>query len=305
MSILIDEKTRVVVQGLTGAQGMRDAGHALTYGTRILCGVTPGKGGTSALDLPVYNTVAAAVAAHEVDVSLVYVPPLQVRDAVLEALDAGLKLVVVLAENVPVHDTAIIRAERIKRGAVVVGCNTNGIISPGKCKLGGIGGDKPARVYVPGRIGTVSRSGGMSAEFGLTLKTAGYGMTTAISMGGDAIPCTPMVEYVRLFVEDPDTDAILMFGEPGTPNEQEVADFVRAGRCPKPVIALLAGEFQERYPAGVSFGHAAAMINDASDTVSAKREMLRAAGINVVNGLSEIPGALERLGIRPGKPSEG
>lgn len=297
MSILIDSETRVLVQGITGAQARRDIAHCRAYGTRIACGVTPGRGGSDADGLPVYNTVAGALREHDIDATLVYAPPYAVRDAVLESLAAGIRLAVVLAENVPVHDSVVIRAAAESAGARVVGCNTNGIISPGRCKLGGIGGDLPARVFVPGPVGIVSRSGGMSAELALTLKASGYGVSTAISMGGDAVPCTPMVRYLQLFDADPETEAMLMFGEPGTPNEQEVARWLEARGPGKPVIAVLAGEFQERYPAGASFGHAAAMIQDAGDTVSAKRAMLAAVGVQVVHRLGELGPLLASLGV--------
>lgn len=297
MSILIGEATRVLVQGITGTQARRDVGHCRVYGTRIVCGVTPGRGGSEADGVPVYNTVATATAAHEVDATLVYAPPYAVRDAVLESLAAGIRLAVVLAENVPVHDTAVMRAAAERAGAVIVGCNTNGIIAPGQCKLGGIGGDLPARVFVPGTVGIVSRSGGMSAELALTLKAAGYGVSTAISMGGDTVPCTPMKRYLELFDADPATEAMLLFGEPGTPNEQEVADWLSVRGPGKPVIAVLAGEFQERYPAGASFGHAAAMIQDSADTVSAKRAMLAAVGVHVVHRLGELGPLLASLDV--------
>ncbi len=305
MSILADRHTRVLVQGLTGAQGAQDTRYALDAGTLVLCGVTPGKGGATVHGLPVYHTVAAAVAAHGADTAVVYAPPMAVRDAVCESLAAGIRLIVVLAENVPVHDALVLRARAQQHGAVIVGCNTNGIITPRQCKLGGIGGDLPERIFVPGRVGVVSRSGGMSAELGHTLKTAGLGVSTAVSMGGDVIPCTPMVHYLALFDRDPDTDAVLLFGEPGTPNEREVADYLRVHPDHKPVIAVLAGEFQERYPRGASFGHAAAMIHDPADAVSAKRRMLQEAGAHVVQRLSEIAPTLSRLGVRPNpQPSE-
>jgi succinyl-CoA synthetase alpha subunit len=289
VSILIDENTRVLVQGLTGAQGRRDAQFCIDYGTRIVCGVTPGKAGETVQGIPVYDSVADAVAAHEVDAAVVYVPPLAARDAVLESLDAGLKLVVALAEFVPRHDTALVAATARATGATVVGCNTNGIISPGKCKLGAIGGDDPDEVFRPGRIGVCSRSGGMSAELALALKAGGFGVSTCVSMGGDVIPGTRMIDYIAMFMADDDTDAVVIFGEPGTRTEHDVADMLRAGECSKPVIALLAGEFQENYPPGVSFGHVAAMINADSDTVSAKRKMLADAGALIAHGLGDIP----------------
>ena len=197
MSILVDRHTRVLVQGLTGAQGAQDTRYALDAGTQVVCGVTPGKGGAVGHGLPVYHTVAAAAAVHAATAAVVYAPPLAVRDAVYESLDAGLRLIVVLAENVPVHDAAAIRARAERADAVVVGCNTNGIITPRQCKLGGIGGDLPERIFVPGRIGIVSRSGGMSAELGHTLKCAGYGVSTAISMGGDMYANGGLSETLR------------------------------------------------------------------------------------------------------------
>lgn len=295
MSILIDENTRVLAQGLTGTQGRRDARFCLDYGTKIICGVTPGKGGEEVYGLPVYNTVAEAVAQHEIDASVIYAPPMRTKDAILEAIHAGVKLICALAEFVPRHDTVIVRAAAEKAGATIVGCNTNGLISPGKSKLGAIGGDDPDEVFVPGRVGVCSRSGGMSAELALALKRGGLGVSTSISMGGDVTPGTPMVRYVELFNADPDTDAIVIFGEPGTTAEHEVADFLRAGKCDKPLIALLAGEFQENYPEGVSFGHVAAMIQSESDTVSAKRKMLEDAGAHVARSLGDIPKIIKKV----------
>lgn len=289
MSILIDESTRVLAQGLTGVQGRRDARFCLDYGTKIVCGVTPGKGGETVYDLPVYDSVREALARHEIDASIIYAPPLRTKEAILEALDAGVKTICALAEFVPRHDTAIIRAAAEAAGATVIGCNTNGIISASKSKLGAIGGDDPDEVFAPGRIGVCSRSGGMSAEFGLTLRRARLGVSTCVSMGGDVIPGTPMVRYVEMFVNDPDTDAIVIFGEPGTTAEHEVAAFLRAGECSKPLVALLAGAFQESYPKGVSFGHVAAMIQADEDSVTAKRRMLAEAGALVAHTLGDVP----------------
>jgi len=295
LSILIDETTRVLVQGITGAQATRDVAFCLDYGTRIVCGVTPGRAGEQVHGVPVYDTVRAALAEHPADAAVVYVPPLAARDAALESLAAGIKLIVVLAEFVPQHDTAVIAASAREANAVVVGCNTNGIISAGKSKLGAIGGNDPDAVFAPGRIGVCSRSGGMSAELGLTVKAGGRGVSTCISMGGDAIPGTRMVDYLDRFMQDEDTDAVVLFGEPGTRNEHEVAEYLTARRGGKPVIALLAGEFQERYPPGVSFGHVAAMIRDDSDRVSVKRKMLAEAGVHIAHGLGEINTHLDRL----------
>lgn len=300
MSILIDAATRVIVQGITGGVARVDTERCLRYGTRIVAGVSPGKGGESVHGVPVYDTVRRAVARHPADASVVYVPPAGVRAAVLEALDAGLTLVLVTAEFVPRHDVVDIVAAARAAGARLIGCNTNGIISPGRSRLGGIGGIDPGEIYRPGTIGICSRSGGMSAELSLALKDAGLGVSTCVSMGGDAVTGLRMPDYVALFEDDPDTEAIVLFGEPGTRNEQDVAALVAGGRISKPVVALIAGAFQERYPQGVSFGHAAAMIAGESDSATAKRRLLAEAGVHVAAALDDIPAILiERLAGRP------
>jgi len=182
-------------------------------------------------------------------------------------------------------------------GARLVGCNTNGLIAPGRCKLGGIGGAQPEDLYLPGRIGICSRSGGMSAELALALRAGGYGISTCVSMGGDAMTGLRMPDYVRLFDADTETDAVVLFGEPGTRNEQEVARLVAAGGVRKPVLALIAGEFQERYPAGMSFGHAAAMVTDPDSSATAKRRLLREAGVHVADTLEDLPALLRAAGV--------
>ena len=299
MSILIDRDTRVLVQGITGGQARFDTEWCIKYGTRIVAGVTPGRGGESVHGVPVYDTVRRATAAHAIDASVIYVPAAAVRDAVLEAIDAGIRLVLVTAEYVPRHDVMRIVAACRRAGTRLIGCNTNGIISAGESKLAGIGGLDPAEIYPPGRIGVVSRSGGMTAEVGLALKAGGLGVSTAVSMGGDAVTGTTMAGYARLFAADPDTDAIVIFGEPGTRNEDELAALLRAGAITKPVVALVAGAFQERYPAGMTFGHAAAMISSGDESASAKRAALAAAGAHVAASLEEIPVILRRL-LTPG-----
>lgn len=289
MSILIDAGTRVLVQGITGAQAGVDTLRALRYGAKILAGVTPGRGGESAHGLPVYDTVEEAKRAHAIDATILYAPPLAVRDAALEAIEAGLPLIVVTAEGVPIHDAAYVIAAARGAGLRLVGCNTNGIISPGQSRIGGIGGEDPSEIYVPGRVGICSRSGGMSAELARTLKFAGLGVSTCVSMGGDRLTGLGMADYALLFEQDTGTDAVVMFGEPGTRNEADLADALRARRVTKPVVALIAGLFQEAYPAGQTFGHAAALVRDAADTASAKIAMLREAGAIVASTLDEIP----------------
>ena len=288
MSILINASTRVLVQGITGFQGRMDTEYCLAYGTKIVCGVTPGRGGEVVHGVPTYNTVLAATREHQIDASVLYVPAPALCDAALEAMDAGIGLLVATSENVPRHDAATIVAEARRRGVTIIGFNTNGIITPGECKLAGIGGDRPERIYAPGRIGVCSRSGGMSAEISWTLKKAGAGVSTCVSMGGDPVTGLAMADYLQLFENDPDTDAIVIFGEPGSKHEQGVAEAVGDGRITKPVLALIAGVFQESYPRGVSFGHVAAIIADDADTAPAKRKMLSDAGVIVLNGLDDL-----------------
>ncbi|MBI3372608.1 MAG: succinate--CoA ligase subunit alpha [Betaproteobacteria bacterium] len=294
MSILIGSETRVLVQGATGAQARFDIRYCLDYGTVIVAGVTPGRGGESVEGVSVFNTVAAAVAATGANASAVYVPARGVKDAVHEAVEAGIGVLACFAENVPRHDAASAVAVARAAGVRMAGFNTNGMISPGRCKLGGIGGDRAAQVYAPGRIGVCSRSGGMSAEICWTLSRAGLGASTCISMGGDPIVGMRMAEVLRLFEADPETDACVIFGEPGGSHEIEVAEALRAGEIAKPVVALIAGQFQENYPAGVSFGHFSAMIRGDNDSASAKRRILSAAGARVAASLEEIPGLLRR-----------
>lgn len=288
MSILIDEKTRILIQGLTGAQARVDTERGLRYGACIVAGVTPGRGGEVVHDVPVFDTVKQALAQHPIDVSVVYAPAPGVKAAVLEALDAGLKCLLVTAEFVPFHDLVYIIAAARDADAQLIGCNTNGVISPGKSRLGGIGGENPADLYVSGAIGVCSRSGGMCAEIGLTLKASGLGISTCVAMGGDWITGMGMADYLMLFEADAETEAIILFGEPGTRHEYDVADLVRSGQVHKPVVALIAGAFQERYPVGMSFGHAAAMITRDDDSASAKRRVLAEVGVRVATTLDEI-----------------
>jgi succinyl-CoA synthetase alpha subunit len=299
MAILINAETRVLVQGLTGRQARTDSANCLAYGTRIVAGVTPGKGGQTVLDLPVYNSVRAATRDHAVDASVIYVPAAAASDAAMEALEAGVKLVLITSEGLSRQEMARLVASAAVKGARVVGPNTNGIIAPGLSKLGGIGGEDPADIYGTGRIGICSRSGGMSAEIGLSLKAGGFGVSTAVAMGGDRVTGGRLLDYVRLFEDDPDTDAIVIYGEPGSGNEAELARHLRENGLRKPLVALIAGLFQENYPAGMSFGHAAAMISAEGDSASAKRALLREAGAIIAESVSHTPRLLIEAGLQP------
>lgn len=295
MSILIDAQTRVVIQGITGNQARFDVRFCLEYGTNIVAGVTPGRGGERVEGVPVFNTVAAAVRATGANAAAIYVPARSVKDAVLESVDAGIKMALCMSENVPRHEASVAVSAARGAGVRMVGFNSNGLISPGKCKMGGIGGDCARQVYAPGRIGVCSRSGGMSAEICWALGRAGLGASTCVSMGGDPIVGMRMSEILEMFENDPETDACVIFGEPGGSHEGEVAQAIEAGTITKPVVALIAGQFQENYPQGASFGHIAAMISGGNDSASAKRDLLARAGAHVVLSLEDIPAALRQL----------
>ncbi len=299
MSILLNENTRTVVQGITGRQGRFDSENCQRYGTKIVAGVTPGRGGEAVSGVPVFNTVRDAVEQEGATASVVYVPAALVRDAILEAIDAGVRLIVTTSEGLSIQSAAYVVAAARDADVTLVGPNTVGIISPGKSKLGGIGGLDPSDIFIPGRIGICSRSGGMTAELALTMKQSGYGVSTAVAMGGDAICGRRMVDYVQMFEQDTETDAIVVYGEPGTRNESELAEHLRRQGLKKPIVAILAGYFQERHPKGISFGHAAAMVQSDSDTASAKRVLLTSCGVAVADSLLDIPKLLMRSNISP------
>lgn len=258
------------------------ARHMLAYGTPVLAGVTPGKGGGSAEGVPVYDTVLEARERHGVNTSLVYVPPAFVADAVLEACANGVELVVVITENVPVHDALRMLNVARAKGVTVIGPNCVGLISPAeRLKLGPIGGDNPSRCFVPGEVGVISRSGGMTAETAWLIKNAGYGVSTAVSIGGDALVGTEPKKLLALFEKDPRTRAVVTFSEPGTAFEENMARFVQERGYTKPLICFVAGRFTETMPEGTVFGHAGAIIEGGAGKPSVKIALLREAGAYV------------------------
>jgi succinyl-CoA synthetase alpha subunit len=228
----------VLIQGATGSQARFDIKYCLEYGTKIVAGVTPGRGGEHVEGVPIFNTVDAAVRATGANASAIYVPARAVGEAIDEALDSGIGMLLSLAENVPRHDAARTVARVRRAGAHLVGFNTNGLISPGQCKMGGIGGDRTDAIYASGRIGVCSRSGGMSAEISYTLKQAGLGVSTAVSMGGDPIVGLRLVEVLRMFEADPETDASVIYAEPGGTHEAEVAEAVGLSTSVVPVLTV-------------------------------------------------------------------
>ncbi|MDN5346523.1 MAG: succinyl-CoA synthetase alpha subunit [Clostridia bacterium] len=296
MAILIDKNSRIAIQGITGREASMVARHTLAYGTPVLAGITPGKGGQEIHGIPIYDSLKAACQEHGINTTAVYVPPAFVYDAVLEAIDNNVKLIWIATENVPQHDALKFLHLAKEAAVIIVGPNSVGIISPGeRMKLGAIGGDNPDRCFPPGRIGVISRSGGMTAETSWTIKRAGFGVSTAISIGGDSLIGSTPCDLLALFQEDEGTDAVVMFSEPGTTFEEEVAEMIAAGRFTKPLISYIAGRFTETMPENTVFGHAGAIISQGRGRPSQKEKCLREAGAYVVRNLDEIGDVLRSL----------
>jgi succinyl-CoA synthetase alpha subunit len=288
MSILIDEKTQVVVQGATGREAILRIKLMRSYGTQVVAGVSPGKGGIFVEGVPIYDTVLEASRVHPgINCAAVFVPARAAKEAAFEALDAGLRVICLLPERVPQQDMLEVISYARRYHAVVIGPNTIGIISPGKALVGMIGGNaKAAREFFhPGPVGVLSRSGGNTTTLAFYLNQAGLGQSTAIGMGGDAFIGTTLRDLLELFQADPETKMVALFGEIGTSAEEDAADFIRAGGFTKPMVAYVAGLYARP---GMRFGHAGAMINGGVGTAQGKREALRAAGVCVVEHFGEI-----------------
>ena len=287
MSILINEMTRVVVQGVTGREGAFHAGQMIAYGTKVVAGVTPGKGGTLHNEVPVFNTVAEAVRTTHADASAIFVPPPFAGDAILEAIDAEVPLVVCITEGVPTLD--MVRVAAALRGSKtrLIGPNCPGIISPGKCKIGIM----PAQVHRQGNVGVVSRSGTLTYEAVGQLTHLGIGQSTCIGIGGDPIIGTSFLDAVRLFNDDPDTHALIMIGEIGGNAEQQAAEFIGA-RVRKPVVGFIAGQTA---PPGRRMGHAGAIISGGTGTAKEKYEVMAKAGIHCVESPADMGKTLKAV----------
>ena len=295
MSIVVDQDTRVIVQGITGREAVSFTRDMLDYGGRVVGGVTPGRGGRDVLGVPVYDSVQQITEKERVDASVLAVPAPFVRDAAFEAIEAGASLLVIVTERVPRRDVVQVLELARLRGSRVIGPNTMGIISPGKTKVGSIGGpaEDTRKSFVPGPVGVVSRSGGMTTELANLLTQNGLGQSTAISMGGDPIVGSTFAELLPLWKDDPETEALVLFCEPGGPLEAALAARVRSDGGSLPVIAFIAGHFTADMP-GVRFGHAGSIVEGKADTAEEKARVMREAGIAVADDFSEIPALVKR-----------
>jgi succinyl-CoA synthetase alpha subunit len=291
MSIFLDRHTRVLIQGITGSEGSFWTRHMIDMGTQVVCGVTPGKEGQKVENVPVYHSVRRALEQHPADAAMLFVPPRFTLDAVLEALDGGIKKIVTVAEGIPLHEALIIRSAAREAGALVIGGNTSGVISPGQAMMGFF----PywiERVYKPGRIGIMTRSGSLTNEVTAMVVREGFGVSTLIGIGGDPGPGTRFAEMLPYFQEDPDTDAVVVIGELGGTMEEEVAREIAEGRFTKPLVAFIGGRTA---PEGKKMGHAGAIATGTSGTAAGKAAALEAAGALTADRPSRVGPLLKSL----------
>ena len=281
MSVLVNKNSKIIVQGFTGTEGTFHATQMIEYGTNVVGGVTPGKGGTLHLEKPVFNTVASAVQSTGADVSIIFVPPAFAADAVMEAADAGIGLVVCITEGIPVQDMVKVKNYLLGKKTRLIGPNCPGVITAEECKVGIM----PGFIFKKGKIGIVSKSGTLTYEAADQIVKAGLGISTAIGIGGDPIIGTTTKEAVELFMNDPETEAIVMIGEIGGGMEAEAARYIKAAGNPKPVVGFIAGQTA---PPGRRMGHAGAIVGGADDTAAAKMKIMEECGIHVVASPADI-----------------
>ncbi|NOZ09484.1 MAG: succinate--CoA ligase subunit alpha [Gammaproteobacteria bacterium] len=284
MSVLVDKTTKLICQGFTGKQGTFHSEQAIAYGTAMVGGVTPGKGGQKHLGLPVFDTVRDAVDETGADATVIYVPAAFCKDAVLEAVDAGIRLIVCITEGIPTQDMLYTDAVVQEAGARLIGPNCPGVITPGECKIGIMPGD----IHMPGKVGVVSRSGTLTYEAVKQTTDIGYGQSTCIGIGGDPLPGTTFIDCLTLFEQDPQTEIILMVGEIGGTAEEEAAEYIKS-HVSKPVVAYIAGMTA---PKGKRMGHAGAIIAGGKGTAAEKFAVLEAAGVNIVKSPADLGAAI-------------
>ena len=287
MSVLVNRNSKVIVQGFTGSEGTFHASQRIEYGTQVVGGVTPGKGGTTHLDRPVFDTVSQAVAVTGADVSILFVPPAFAADAIMEAADAGIKVIVAITEGIPVADMVRAKPYAIARGATLIGPNCPGIMTAGEAKVGIM----PGFIFTPGRIGIVSKSGTLTYEAVDQVTKAGMGQSTAIGIGGDPIIGTTTLEAVQLLMADPDTDGIIMIGEIGGDLEVKAARWIKEHGT-KPVVGFIAGVTA---PKGRTMGHAGAIVSGEEESAEAKKRVMRECGIHVVDSPADLGAAMAAL----------
>ncbi|MBU1155375.1 MAG: succinate--CoA ligase subunit alpha [Proteobacteria bacterium] len=289
MAILANSDTKVMVQGITGREAASFTKDMQEYGTKVVTGVTPGKKGQSVYSVPVFDTVAQAMAHEAADAAIISVPPLMVKEAALESLMNGIKLLVIVTERVPRRDTVELLELARQEGATVIGPNTLGLISPGIVKLGMAGGplEDVKKAYMPGKVGIASRSGGMTTEIANLLTTNGIGQSTCISVGGDPVVGSNFLDLAERFNQDPDTEAMVIFSEPGGVIEEKLAQWVIDNQVSMPIVAFIAGRFVDDMP-GMRFGHAATIVEGEKGSTKSKIKVLESSGIKVAHAFSDI-----------------
>jgi succinyl-CoA synthetase alpha subunit len=289
MSILANKDSKVIFQGMTGKWGQYYSLQMMTYGTNVVAGVTPGRGGEKIHGVPIYDTVFDALKNHEADTSITYTPPSLTKDAMLESIDANLKLIICIVEGIPVHDMMIVKRKLRESGSTLVGPNCPGIVTPGEF----ISGFMPANAFSKGKIGIMSRSGTLTYQVASLLTAVGYGQSTCLGIGGDPIVGLSYVDVLKMFAEDQETDLVILIGEIGGSKEEEAADFIK-NKFRKPVVAFIAGRCA---PEGKTMGHAGAIVSGGKGTYPAKVEAFRKAGVPVARLVTEIPRLVsEKLG---------